>query len=220
MSASNRAAPRTHHRVATIREDTHGTGLWGAVANADAEGVFTRLGGGRWWRRRRWWVGAFAQHGGKHVRVCDVAYQESARAYAQAVTGLPPRYRSQDRVLQLTNPHPGTVLDGGLTNPSGCEFLMVTQHIQFNTREGAVAVAVVAQHIGLKMGTAAFSMYTCLHNDKDPGVWTLDLIERTTYQLCYLYWNWFGVGTRDSVCVSVFPAAAILPFREVGSLAE
>lgn len=33
----------------------------------------------------------------------------------------------------------------------------------------------------------------------DPTLWPLDMHQRIAYQLCYLYWNWFGpIGAPTS----------------------
>ncbi|XP_076545274.1 piwi-like protein Siwi [Osmia lignaria lignaria] len=75
------------------------------------------------------------------------------------------------------NPPPGTIVDDIVTNPMRYDFFIVSQSV----RQGTVtpcAYNVIADTIG----------------------WTADQIQRVTYKLCHMYYNWSGTVRVPAPC--------------------
>jgi len=77
----------------------------------------------------------------------------------------------------LDNPQPGTVVDTGITGPDTLEFFLISQSVN--------------------QGTATPIRYQCIYNDA--GFKANDL-QVLTYQLCHVYYNWFGTIKVPAPC--------------------
>lgn len=77
----------------------------------------------------------------------------------------------------LVNPPPGTIVDSTVTRPEWYDFFLVPQSV--------------------RQGTVTPTHYNVLHNQS-----TLkpDHIQRLTYKLCHLYYNWQGTVRVPSPC--------------------
>ena len=77
----------------------------------------------------------------------------------------------------LTNPPPGTVIDTEVTKPEWYDFFLVAQSV--------------------RQGTVTPTHYHVLH---DTSGLRPDHIQRLTYKLCHLYYNWQGTVRVPSPC--------------------
>lgn len=77
----------------------------------------------------------------------------------------------------LENPPPGTVVDHSCTRRTLKDFFLVSQHV--------------------RQGTVTPSHYIVLRNDNNTKV---DHIQRLSYKLCHLYYNWPGTIRVPAVC--------------------
>ncbi|XP_015598594.1 piwi-like protein Siwi [Cephus cinctus] len=75
------------------------------------------------------------------------------------------------------NPPPGTIVDDGITDPLRYDFFIVSQH----TRQGSVAPT----HYNVIYDTLGFDA---------------DKIQRLTYKLCHMYFNWAGTVSVPAPC--------------------
>lgn len=78
---------------------------------------------------------------------------------------------------QLENPYPGTVLDHTVTRRHLYDFFLVSQHV--------------------RQGTVTPTHYIALH---DSGRILPDHVQRLTYKLCHLYYNWPGTIRAPAPC--------------------
>lgn len=79
---------------------------------------------------------------------------------------------------QLENPYPGTVLDSEVTRRNLYDFFLVSQHV--------------------RQGTVTPTHYITLH---DTGNIQADHVQRLTYKLCHLYYNWPGTVRVPAPCL-------------------
>lgn len=75
------------------------------------------------------------------------------------------------------NPSPGTVVDDVITDPSKYDFLIVSQHVG--------------------QGTVSPSSYNVIEDTTGLDV---DKIQRLTYKLCHMYFNWSGTVRVPAPC--------------------
>lgn len=75
------------------------------------------------------------------------------------------------------NPLPGTVVDSNITRARHYDFFLVSQHV--------------------RQGTVSPSHYVVLRDD---SVYSPDIIQRLTYKLCFLYYNWPGTIRVPACC--------------------
>lgn len=78
----------------------------------------------------------------------------------------------------LSNPTPGTVVDTGIINKDCEEFFLVSQNVN--------------------QGSATPTRYQCIKNDANLNS---KFLQSLTFQLCHMYYNWFGTVRVPSVCV-------------------
>lgn len=76
-----------------------------------------------------------------------------------------------------TNPPPGAILDHTITDRFLYDFYLVSQHVN--------------------QGTTTPSHYIVLHDDNN---FEPDIVQRLTYRLCYLYYNWPGTVRVPAPC--------------------
>jgi aubergine len=77
----------------------------------------------------------------------------------------------------LENPPPGSILDHTVTNRYLYDFYVVSQHV--------------------REGTTSPSHYIVLEDEKPH---TVDTLQRLTYKLCFLYYNWPGTVRVPAPC--------------------
>ncbi|XP_037807550.1 protein argonaute-3 [Lucilia sericata] len=75
------------------------------------------------------------------------------------------------------NPQPGTVVDNNITRSNYYDFFLVSQSV--------------------RQGTVSPSHYVVLRDD---SVYSPDIIQRLTYKLCFLYYNWPGTIRIPACC--------------------
>ena len=78
----------------------------------------------------------------------------------------------------LDNPKPGTVVDTDITAPDALEFFLISQSVT--------------------QGTATPTRYQCIYNDCN---FSADYLQKITYQLCHMYYNWFGTIRVPAPCL-------------------
>ncbi len=102
----------------------------------------------------------------------------------------------------LENPHPGTVVDSGITTPGKYEFLLMPQHVN--------------------EGTGTPAKISVLY---DTSGMAIDVMEELVNALCYGYFNWQGAIRTPAPCKYAFshsrliakyvhaqPVEALLPY--------
>ncbi|TMW48791.1 hypothetical protein DOY81_006130 [Sarcophaga bullata] len=75
------------------------------------------------------------------------------------------------------NPLPGTVVDNSITRANYYDFFLVSQNV--------------------RQGTVSPSHYVVLRDD---SLYSPDIIQRLTYKLCFLYYNWPGTIRVPACC--------------------
>jgi aubergine-like protein len=75
------------------------------------------------------------------------------------------------------NPPPGTVVDSVITDPTKYDFLIVSQHVD--------------------QGTVSPTSYNVV---SDTSGLDVDKIQRLTYKLCHMYFNWSGTVRVPAPC--------------------
>lgn len=75
------------------------------------------------------------------------------------------------------NPPPGTVVDNVITDPTKYDFLIVSQHVT--------------------QGTVSPTSYNVVYDTSGLDV---DKIQRLTYKLCHMYFNWSGTVRVPAPC--------------------
>lgn len=78
---------------------------------------------------------------------------------------------------QLSNPTPGTVVDSDITGSECMEFFLISQSVN--------------------QGTATPTRYQCILNESN---FNSDYLQKLTYQLCHMYYNWFGTIRVPAPC--------------------
>lgn len=78
----------------------------------------------------------------------------------------------------LSNPRPGTVVDTDITGNGAQEYFLVSQSVN--------------------QGTATPTRYQCIHNDCNLSS---NHLQAYTYQLCHMYYNWFGTVRVPAPCL-------------------
>eukprot|EP01027_Heterolobosea_sp_BB2_P004320 GEZU01006589.1.p2 GENE.GEZU01006589.1~~GEZU01006589.1.p2 ORF type:complete len:262 (+),score=81.33 GEZU01006589.1:709-1494(+) len=79
---------------------------------------------------------------------------------------------------KLINPIPGTVVDTDITNHNALEFFLVAQTVN--------------------QGTATPTRYQCVYNEAS---FSADYLQNLTFQLCHMYYNWFGTVRVPAPCM-------------------
>lgn len=79
--------------------------------------------------------------------------------------------------VEKENPLPGTIIDNTITRPQLYDFFLVSQSV--------------------RQGTVSPTHYVVL---KDDGMYAPDIIQRLTYKLCFLYYNWPGTIRIPACC--------------------
>uniref|UniRef100_A0A8D8M5Z4 Protein argonaute-3 n=1 Tax=Cacopsylla melanoneura TaxID=428564 RepID=A0A8D8M5Z4_9HEMI len=106
--------------------------------------------------------------------------------YAPKITATIVQKRINTKIFQvlspgarpnLENPPPGTTLDHTVTRKTLKDFFLVSQHV--------------------RQGTVTPSHYIVLRNDTNAEV---DHLQRLSYKLCHLYYNWPGTIRVPAVC--------------------
>ena len=87
------------------------------------------------------------------------------------------RFFSVDNNKQLNNPLPGTIIDNNITRSEWYDFFIVAQSV--------------------KQGTVTPTSYNVIH---DTTGLKADHIQRLTYKLCHLYYNWPGTVRVPAPC--------------------
>uniref|UniRef100_A0A2S2NF98 Protein piwi n=1 Tax=Schizaphis graminum TaxID=13262 RepID=A0A2S2NF98_SCHGA len=82
------------------------------------------------------------------------------------------------------NPPPGTVIDNSVTDPTMYDFYLVPQHVTNGT--------VTPTHYNVIVDT--------LNEVKRTTLMTPDILQRITYKLTHLYYNWSGTVRVPGVC--------------------
>lgn len=85
--------------------------------------------------------------------------------------------QGEGRNATLENPAPGTVLDHTVTRRDAYDFFIVSQHVT--------------------QGTVTPSHYVVV---KDWPEWPADILQKVTYQMCHLYYNWPGTIRVPAPC--------------------
>lgn len=83
----------------------------------------------------------------------------------------------QNQRLGLGNPPPGTVVDHTITRKTWADFFLVSQHVG--------------------QGTVSPTHYIIL---QDSGSWNVDHLQRVTYKMTHLYYNWPGTIRVPAPC--------------------
>ncbi|XP_020903024.2 piwi-like protein Ago3 [Exaiptasia diaphana] len=78
---------------------------------------------------------------------------------------------------RLANPGPGTVLDHTITRKDWYDFFLVSQHV--------------------RQGTVTPTHYVVVH---DTSKWKPDIVQKLTYKLTHLYYNWPGTVSVPAPC--------------------
>lgn len=86
------------------------------------------------------------------------------------------RFFSQQQ-QQLSNPPPGTIIDNEVTRNSWYDFFIVSQSV--------------------RQGTVTPTSYNVIH---DSTGLKADYMQRLTYKLCHLYFNWPGTVRVPAPC--------------------
>jgi len=87
------------------------------------------------------------------------------------------KFFTSPRSGQPDNPPPGTVVDDVVTLPERHDFFLISQSV--------------------RQGTVNPTSYNIIHNES--GL-TSDILQRLTYKLTYLYFNWSGTVRVPAVC--------------------
>eukprot|EP00826_Nyctotherus_ovalis_P051383 TRINITY_DN6417_c0_g2_i2.p1 TRINITY_DN6417_c0_g2~~TRINITY_DN6417_c0_g2_i2.p1 ORF type:complete len:1027 (-),score=347.90 TRINITY_DN6417_c0_g2_i2:155-3235(-) len=90
----------------------------------------------------------------------------------------------EDRGKNLVNPHPGTIVDTGIVDPTAYEFLIMPQYVN--------------------EGSGTPSRINVLHNNT---AMSLTTFEELTSALCYGYYNWQGAIRAPAPCKYAFTYA-------------
>ncbi|KAG5670554.1 hypothetical protein PVAND_000808 [Polypedilum vanderplanki] len=77
----------------------------------------------------------------------------------------------------LVNPPPGSVLDNTITRRTFCDFFLCSQHV--------------------REGTTTPTHYIVLRDDNN---YNPDIVQRLTYKLCFMYYNWVGTVRVPAPC--------------------
>lgn len=103
--------------------------------------------------------------------------------YVPKITAVIVQKRINTKIFQmqgpghLDNPPPGSVVDHTVTRRHLSDFFLVSQHV--------------------RQGTVTPSHYIVLRNDNNVKV---DHLQRLSYKLCHLYYNWPGTIRVPAVC--------------------
>lgn len=111
----------------------------------------------------------------------DNAFMRFGEDYKPAICVVVVKKRINSRFLLqsggLRNPPPGTVIDTEVTKPNWCDFYLVSQ----SSRQGTVAP-------------------THYHVVRNTGNFPVDRIQKMTYKLTHLYYNWNGTIRVPAPC--------------------
>ncbi|KAM4808124.1 piwi-like protein 1 [Rhinophrynus dorsalis] len=108
--------------------------------------------------------------------------KSAGREYSPKLTVIVVKKRMNTRFFahlggKLQNPPPGTIVDVEVTRPEWYDFFIVSQSV--------------------RVGTVAPTHYNVVY---DSGVLKPDHMQRLTYKLCHLYYNWPGVIRVPAPC--------------------
>ncbi|KAK7067292.1 Piwi-like protein 2 [Halocaridina rubra] len=96
------------------------------------------------------------------------------------------------RDRRYNNPLPGSIVDSIVTRRNWCDFLLVSQHV--------------------RQGTVSPSHYIII---RDAGNLKVDNIQKLTYKLTHLYYNWPGTVRVPAPCQSTHSDPACYPSPEL-----
>eukprot|EP01009_Symbiontida_sp_KSa7_P007318 NODE_407_length_972_cov_891.598050_g314_i0.p1 GENE.NODE_407_length_972_cov_891.598050_g314_i0~~NODE_407_length_972_cov_891.598050_g314_i0.p1 ORF type:complete len:262 (+),score=46.97 NODE_407_length_972_cov_891.598050_g314_i0:30-815(+) len=97
------------------------------------------------------------------------------------------RLMAQQGSDMLGNPQAGTVVDSIVTSPEGIEFVLVPQAVN--------------------RGTVSPIKFQCIYNDT---TWQAGELQEACFQLCHMYYNWFGTVRTPMVCQYAHKIAALV----------
>nr|AQV09903.1 argonaute 3 isoform 1 [Aeolosoma viride]AQV09904.1 argonaute 3 isoform 2 [Aeolosoma viride] len=88
---------------------------------------------------------------------------------------------------ELTNPAPGMIVDNTITRRNWYDFFIVSQHV--------------------RQGTVSPTHYIVVH---DESGWSVDIIQKLTYKMTHLYYNWPGTIRVPAPCQNAHKLAALV----------
>ncbi|CAG0888931.1 unnamed protein product [Cyprideis torosa] len=116
--------------------------------------------------------------------------------------------------LNYENPDPGTVLDHTVTRFQYKDFFLVSQHVGQNLQyiqKGPRGGLSGSFSEGPETGTVTPTHYIVLQDDEKEPLST-DVIQKITYKMCHLYYNWPGTVRVPAPCMYAHKLAKLVGF--------